>query len=74
MLKFEGPYVQLTHMTHSITLYEGRYHQLRRMLAAIGNRAVSIKRYQTGPLHLGDLPVGHWRELTKEELDAILNI
>lgn len=40
-----------------ITLYEGRYHQLRRMLAALGNRAVTIHRIQTGPLRLGDLPV-----------------
>jgi len=51
-----------------ITLYEGRYHQVRRMLAACGNRAVSIKRVATGPIHLGDLPVGYWRELTREEL------
>lgn len=40
-----------------ITLFEGRYHQLRRMLAALGNRAVTIHRIQTGPLKLGDLPV-----------------
>jgi 16S rRNA pseudouridine516 synthase len=42
-----------------ITLFEGRYHQLRRMLASIGNRAVTIHRIQTGPLQLGDLPVWH---------------
>lgn len=54
-----------------ISLYEGRYHQLRRMLAAIGNRAVSIHRVQTGPIILGDLPPGHWRILTPEELDLI---
>lgn len=40
-----------------ITLYEGRYHQLRRMLAVLGNRAVTIHRIQTGPIRLGDLPV-----------------
>ena len=54
-----------------ITLYEGRYHQLRRMLAALGNRAVTIHRVQTGPITLGDLPVGHWRTLTPEEVAAI---
>ncbi len=42
---------------HRITLYEGKYHQLRRMLAVVGNRAVEIKRIQVGPLKLGDLPV-----------------
>jgi len=54
-----------------ITMYEGRYHQVRRMLAACGNRAVSIKRVATGPLQIGDLPVGHWRELTREELKLL---
>lgn len=43
-----------------ITLYEGRYHQLRRMLAVLGNRAVTIHRVQTGPLRLGELPVRHF--------------
>jgi len=41
------------------------------MLAACGNRAVSIKRVATGPLFLGDLPVGHWREMTSEELERV---
>lgn len=54
-----------------ITLYEGRYHQLRRMLAVVNNRAVEIKRVSTGPLQLGDLPVGKWRLLTTEELELI---
>jgi 16S rRNA U516 pseudouridylate synthase RsuA-like enzyme len=40
-----------------ITLFEGRYHQLRRMLAAIGNKAISIHRVQTGPIEIGDLKV-----------------
>lgn len=40
-----------------ITLYEGRYHQIRRMLAAVGNKAISIHRVSVGPLSLGNLPV-----------------
>lgn len=54
-----------------ITLFEGRYHQLRRMLAVVNNRAVEIKRVATGPLHLGDLSVGKWRPLTQDELEAL---
>jgi len=54
-----------------ISLFEGRYHQLRRMLAACGNRAISIKRVATGPIQLGNLPVGHWREITREELEML---
>jgi 16S rRNA pseudouridine516 synthase len=40
-----------------MTLYEGRYHQIRRMLAAVKNKAVSIHRVQVGPVSLGNLPV-----------------
>eukprot|EP01126_Amoeba_proteus_P005863 TRINITY_DN12009_c0_g1_i2.p1 TRINITY_DN12009_c0_g1~~TRINITY_DN12009_c0_g1_i2.p1 ORF type:complete len:311 (-),score=76.04 TRINITY_DN12009_c0_g1_i2:134-1066(-) len=54
-----------------ITLFEGRYHQLRRMLAALNNKALEIKRVATGPLELGDLPPGRWRHLTTTELDLL---
>lgn len=40
-----------------MTLYEGRYHQIRRMLAAVKNKAISIHRVQVGPISLGNLPV-----------------
>eukprot|EP01127_Copromyxa_protea_P021097 TRINITY_DN7164_c0_g1_i2.p2 TRINITY_DN7164_c0_g1~~TRINITY_DN7164_c0_g1_i2.p2 ORF type:complete len:182 (-),score=60.57 TRINITY_DN7164_c0_g1_i2:28-573(-) len=43
------------------------------MLATVNNKAVEIKRVSTGPLHLGDLPVGKWRVLTKGEL-ALLGV
>ena len=53
-----------------ITLREGRYHQVRRMMAAIGNGVPkSINRIQIGKVTLENLPVGHWRLLTPEELE-----
>jgi len=53
-----------------ITLREGRYHQVRRMMAAIGNGVPkSITRVQIGKVTLENLPVGHWRLLTPEELE-----
>jgi len=51
-----------------ITLYEGRYHQLTRMLAALGNTAKTIHRLSIGSITLGDLPPGGWRHLTDEEI------
>jgi 16S rRNA pseudouridine516 synthase len=54
-----------------VTLFEGRYHQLRRMLAAVGHTALEITRVQVGPIELGDLNVGEWRLLTDSEVDAI---
>lgn len=47
----------------SLTLREGRYHQVRRMFAAIGNHVVALERSRIGGLELGDLPAGQWRML-----------
>ena len=46
-----------------ITLIEGRYHQVRRMFASQGCEVATLHRVRFGPLELGDLPVGQWREL-----------
>lgn len=46
-----------------LTLTEGRYHQVRRMFASQGNEVLTLHRTRFGHLELGDLPVGHWREL-----------
>eukprot|EP01097_Dermamoeba_algensis_P001138 TRINITY_DN1425_c0_g3_i2.p1 TRINITY_DN1425_c0_g3~~TRINITY_DN1425_c0_g3_i2.p1 ORF type:complete len:304 (+),score=36.31 TRINITY_DN1425_c0_g3_i2:35-946(+) len=55
-----------------LTLFEGRYHQIRRMAAAIGNQAISVHRVQVGPIHLKDLPLGKWRQLTQQEYESVL--
>jgi len=46
-----------------LTLTEGRYHQVRRMLAACGATVLALHRLRFGPLDLADLPAGQWREL-----------
>ncbi len=51
-----------------ITLHEGRYHQVRRMFAAVGNHVVSLKRISIGGLKLPEeLAEGEWREVSDEE-------
>ena len=56
-----------------ITISEGRYHQVRRMFAALGNRVVSLHRERIGGLWLDEtLAPGQWRELTVEEREAVL--
>jgi len=57
--------------TSRITLYEGRYHQIRRMLAVVNNQALTIHRIAVGPVQLKDLPSGHWRALTDDEIKAL---
>lgn len=58
--------------TARVTLYEGRYHQVRRMFAAVGNHVVALHRRSIGELELGALEVGRWRELSAVEVAALL--
>lgn len=52
----------------SIRIHEGRNRQVRRMCAAIGHEVIHLRRTTLGPLHLKDLPLGQWRELTEREV------
>lgn len=54
-----------------LTLHEGRYHQVKRMFAAVGNHVESLHRSGLGPLTLGDLPEGQWRALEPGEIAAL---
>lgn len=50
--------------TFDLTIAEGRYHQVKRMVAAAGNRVEALQRIAVGPVELpADLPVGAWRWL-----------
>ncbi|RFC42806.1 MAG: 16S rRNA pseudouridine516 synthase [Verrucomicrobia bacterium] len=53
-----------------LTLTEGRYHQVRRMFAASGATVLTLHRARFGPLELGDLPAGQWRELPLDYFGA----
>ena len=55
-----------------LTISEGRYHQVKRMLAAVGNRVVALHRTRIGPIHLDpDLAPGQYRPLTEPEIRGI---
>lgn len=52
-----------------LAISEGRYHQVKRMFGALGNRVTTLHRRAIGPLALDDnLAPGEWRELTAEEI------
>jgi len=55
----------------SLTLTEGRYHQVRRMFAAVGNHVDALHRSRIGGLVLGDLPAGQWRQLDAGDLETL---
>ncbi len=56
-----------------ITIKEGRNRQIRKMCEAVGLEVARLRRVSVGPLKLGMLKPGTWRELTAEELRAIRN-
>jgi len=51
-----------------VTIHEGRNRQVRRMFEETGHQVLQLRRVRFGPLELGELPRGQWRELTDEEI------
>ena len=58
----------------SITIHEGRKRQVKLMFGGIGHPVLELHRDVFGPLQLGDLPQGQWRELTEDELAALRDL
>ena len=54
-----------------ITIHEGRNRQVRRMCEAVGHKVLMLRRVQFGPLQLGTLARGTYRDLTPEELEKL---
>lgn len=56
-----------------LTLHEGRYHQVRRMFGAMGNRVVELHRSAVGGLTLEGLEEGQWRRLDESDLQRVFD-
>jgi 16S rRNA pseudouridine516 synthase len=61
----------VTELHLKLTLTEGKYHQVKRMLAAVGNRVEGLHRSQIGGLVLDDLAPGQWRWLSEADLGLL---
>ena len=58
--------------TVQVTIAEGKFHQVKRMVAACGKEVTDLQRLSMGSLVLpDDLEIGTWRRLTQEELDGL---
>jgi len=57
-----------------ITIREGRNRQVRRMIEAIGSKALKLVRTSIGGVTIGDLPIGRYRELTEAEVRQLTPI
>ena len=55
-----------------VILFEGKFHQVKRMFEAVGKKVIFLKRIEMGPLKLDkSLKTGDSRELTEEELEML---
>ena len=55
-----------------LTIKEGKFHQVKRMMEAVGNTVTYLKRISMGPLNLpSDLAVGEYRRLTENEINSL---
>ena len=58
----------------TITITEGKYHQIKLMFEAVGNKILELERITFGPLNLDVAPPrGEWRYLTAEEVEKLEN-
>ncbi|MGL1959537.1 MAG: pseudouridine synthase [Colwellia sp.] len=55
-----------------LTITEGKYHQVKRMFAAVGNRVVGLHREKIGEVELTGLAPGEWRYLTDQEVNGFM--
>ncbi len=54
-----------------ITVHEGRNRQVRKMCDAIGHPVTELRRVSVGPIRDAKLKIGHWRELSPQEVDSL---
>lgn len=68
----EGKFKEIETSEVRVTIHEGRFHQVKRMMEAVGSEVLYLKRLTMGPLRLGeDLAPGEYRSLTEEEKKAL---
>jgi 23S rRNA pseudouridine2605 synthase len=70
-LPVEPEGVPYNHAVVSLSIHEGRKHQVKKMLRSIGHEVVRLHRDEFGPLRLSGLMPGQWRPLTAQERSAV---
>jgi len=60
-----------SHSVVELELNEGRHHEVRRLLGALGFAVERLQRVQIGPIKLGELRPGRWRVLTPAEIETL---
>ena len=55
-----------------IKIHEGKNRQIRKMFATVGNKVIDLERTAIGDLHMSHLRSGHYRKLTRQEVERLL--
>ena len=66
-------FAQLSGSWIEVTIHEGRYHIIRRLMEAVGVDVLRLIRTKFGPISLGETPEGRWRDLNSAELISLQN-
>jgi 23S rRNA pseudouridine2605 synthase len=66
--------VTRAHTTVRIVLVEGRKREVRRMMERVGYPVVALRRCRFGPVRLGTVTPGSWRELEEDEVSALTEV
>ena len=67
-------YQELSPTWLEVSIHEGRYHIIRRLMEAVDVRVLRLIRTNFGPISLGDTPEGRWRNLNSGELTNLRNV
>lgn len=70
-VKLVSPWSESATSVLSLTIHEGRTHQVKRMCKAIGHEVISLHRKTFGPLELKDVAPGKWRKLYDQEVACL---
>ncbi len=57
-----------------ISIYEGKNRQVRKMFSAVGNKVMELERIAIGEVRLGRMMEGHYRKLTREEVEYLKKV
>ncbi len=64
---------KLTPSSSLITITDGKYHEVKKIIQYLDSKVTYLKRIEIGTISLGDLATGGIKELTKEEVDSLIN-
>ena len=67
-------YKELSPTWLEVSIHEGRYHIIRRLMEAVNVQVLRLIRTNFGPISLGDTPEGRWRNLNEGELTNLRNV